>query len=310
MSDFIINSFQTPNAIVDKLMELLTDSELRVLMYTVRHVLGWQNKIAKRKATISISNFVGGFSYTDNKGAMHTYAGCGLKDAAVRDALQSLEKYRVLKSSGPTAQGREWELAFMTDDNVDFEGLVERHYEKNQKGRAKIAHARELNPKLTPSVQQNPSCDTEPTPFCTTEPTPSCDTGDNETHGETQEEKHIAPKVAKPYYDAIASILDIHGGQNADIQKMLEGKATKKPYAENNLSPAMSLEEFTAWGAWAKRQLGQYIPKSPAKLNGCIIGYRAKQSRPSASLQAAADTIFSANTLATDGVVTFEKRAK
>lgn len=95
-----------------------------------------------------------------------------------------------------------------------------------------------------------------------------------ETTTETTTEKEIAPKVAKPYYDMIASSLDIHGGQNVDMQKMLEGVSKKKGYAEYNLSPAMSLEEFQRWVQWAKQTLGDYMVKSPAKVNGSITKYR------------------------------------
>lgn len=117
-------------------------------------------------------------------------------------------------------------------------------------------------------------------------------------------------KAPKPYYDMIASILDVHGGRNADIQKMLEGKATKKQYAECNLAPAMDLAEFTAWGKWAKQELGRYIPKSPANLQSSIMSWRQKQNKQSPTLQAVASVIYTENNLATDGVVTFEKKAK
>lgn len=292
MSDFIPNTFQTPNAIVDRLMELLTDSELRVLMYTIRHVLGWQKKIKARKATISISNYVHGFSYTDDKGITHTYAGCGLKEAAVRDALQSLETFRVLKSFDATVHGREWELAFMTDDNVDFGKLIERLYEKNAKGKAKMDNARKANPRLTPSVQQNPSCDTEDTPFCATEPLPSCDTEDNETHVEThvetQKESALGADTskAKPYYDAIAEQLDIHGGRNVNIEKMLQGVATERAYKPYNLNPVVGVEEFKLWAKWHKvKHTGASMVQSPEKIQSSIMAFRVEQSKPKQSIQ-------------------------
>lgn len=87
----------------------------------------------------------------------------------------------------------------------------------------------------------------------------------------------LKEKEAKPYYDAIVVAWDIHKGQNADMQKMLEGKATKGVYAENNMNPPVSLEEFCAWSLWAKRTMGDYMVKSPAKVASSITSWRLKK---------------------------------
>ncbi len=145
---FIPNSFQTPNAIIDTLMPLLTDSEFRVLMYMVRHVLGWKKRALQRRANISLSNFENGFSYTDSDDTLHQYAGVGLAKSTIRNALKALKKFRIVKPIGDASnKGQEWELAFMTDDNVDIEALEKRHDEKFQKAKKRTENARAKSPK-------------------------------------------------------------------------------------------------------------------------------------------------------------------
>ena len=41
-SDFIPNSYQTPNAYIDKYLHLLTGEEWKVLSYAIRRILGFQ----------------------------------------------------------------------------------------------------------------------------------------------------------------------------------------------------------------------------------------------------------------------------
>lgn len=40
MSDFIPNSFQTPNAVVDHVMQSVSGGELKVIIYILRHTSG------------------------------------------------------------------------------------------------------------------------------------------------------------------------------------------------------------------------------------------------------------------------------
>jgi len=75
---------------------------------------------------------------------------------------------------------------------------------------------------------------------------------------------------------------------------------------------ASAYPEYIAWVRKTAKTEGNWnvTPHSLTSNARPATFLASKQSRPSTSLQAAADTIFSANTLATDGVVTFEKRAK
>lgn len=90
--------------------------------------------------------------------------------------------------------------------------------------------------------------------------------------------KVVKEKKTNPYYDAIKELWDLHGGHNRDMQNMLLGISKKKGYAENNISPAMELEEFVEWVKWAKHTLGQYMVKAPAKVNGSITKWREMDS--------------------------------
>jgi len=83
----------------------------------------------------------------------------------------------------------------------------------------------------------------------------------------------------KPFYDAIKALFNIDGGRNANMQKMLEGIAKDAQHKPYNLSPAMGLDEFLQWSKYAE-SLGQYMPKSPEKVQSSIMTWREKKSKP------------------------------
>jgi hypothetical protein len=117
---FIPNSFQTPNVLVDEVMPLLTPQEWVVLSFATRHILGWHDRIHKRRAPISLSRF----------------EQCGLNRQAILPVLASLEQFRLLRKIGsPNRKGQVWELSF--DSGIDLEGLRTRKHH-----RAAIAHQR------------------------------------------------------------------------------------------------------------------------------------------------------------------------
>jgi hypothetical protein len=101
----IPNSFQTPNVVVDRLMGLLTPSETIVLIFTVRHVLGWRDKIEDQSGYISLTMYEQGF--TSSNGQM--FGGCGLSRTAVVAALRILVQYGVLRKIGEAKnKGQHW----------------------------------------------------------------------------------------------------------------------------------------------------------------------------------------------------------
>ncbi len=75
-NEFIPNSFQTPNVLVDRVMPLLKPEEYMALSFAVRHILGWEDKIARRRARISLSMF----------------QQCGLPRSTLRKVLDDLKR--------------------------------------------------------------------------------------------------------------------------------------------------------------------------------------------------------------------------
>lgn len=161
MSDYIPNTFPTPNNIVDRIMWLLTDPELRVLIYMTRHILGWTSSMKSHQARISLSRFVDG--YTTESG-VH-FPGCGLSKNAVRDALKSLEQFKIVAEAGKrNNDGTLWKLAFMETNKVDEDGLKKRAEEKAVKNQKRIVKATEAalekRQETDPETEGVPSDDT------------------------------------------------------------------------------------------------------------------------------------------------------
>lgn len=122
MSKYIPNSHQTPNVLVDEIMHLLTESELKCYLFAIRHVYGWQDKIERGYAHISLSMFQNGFS---------TFSGTGLARSTVSSAIDSLVEYRLLlKMDKSTRNGQ----AYAIGENPDIDGLNLRKSGKKSTG--------------------------------------------------------------------------------------------------------------------------------------------------------------------------------
>ncbi len=120
MSTLLPNTFQCFNLYIDRAMEHLTDSEVRVLWYATRHILGWQDKIKKQHGHISITMFEQGYSTESGK----HYGGCGLGRGAIITACKGLVEFHFLNRIGETNEyGQEWEL---TTDNIQWDKLETR----------------------------------------------------------------------------------------------------------------------------------------------------------------------------------------
>lgn len=143
-NEFIPNSFQVPNILVDRVMPLLKPEEYVALSFAVRHILGWEDKIARRRARISLSMF----------------QQCGLPVNTLRTALDELDRFRILRRIGPPTQdGQLWELAF-DDPDIDWEGLEQRKQrksdvEKKRTQAARQARAAKRQANARSSVGQN-----------------------------------------------------------------------------------------------------------------------------------------------------------
>src|SRR5262245_9191416 len=99
MSKVIPNSFQTPNLYIDRLMPLLTDPELRILIYMTRRIIGFH----KREDAISLSQFTDGIVL--RTGERLDY-GAGVSKDAARSALASLTKFNVIVMAKPYDQAK------------------------------------------------------------------------------------------------------------------------------------------------------------------------------------------------------------
>lgn len=130
---FLPNSFQTPNAIVDKYGPYLTSDEIRVWLYACRHILGWGDKISSRRRRISLSMFINGYGL---------FPGCGLNRGAIIQALNGLFKYGLLLKIGAATQdGQMWEIP-SKETKIDFQGLLERRNLEIEKHVRKTIKAR------------------------------------------------------------------------------------------------------------------------------------------------------------------------
>jgi len=129
-STFVPNSVSTPNDYFDVVMPLLTPEEWVVLSYTIRHILGFHDRIATRTRNISLSMFERGYG---------AYNGCGLGKNAIIKALEILVLYELLVRIGEaTAKGQEWFL----NENPNIEGLKDRFLARKKADEKRTKKAR------------------------------------------------------------------------------------------------------------------------------------------------------------------------
>lgn len=132
----IPQSYQTPNAYVDLFLPYLTSDEWRVLTYAIRHIFGWEDKVAIRRRYMSISTFENG---------VPGFEGCGLSRPTIVNVLRALTRYGLLKKIGePTRNGQLYELPADSDE-VDLEGLKERAATKKRGDVKRTKNARAVN---------------------------------------------------------------------------------------------------------------------------------------------------------------------
>lgn len=142
MSDntYLPNTFQTPNDYIDLIMEFLTGEEFKCLMFAVRHIYGWQDKIGSRRNRISFSMFEHGFETDEGK----HFGGTGLARVAIQKAVDALDQYKILPKIGaPTAKGQEYEIGL----KPDIDGLRLRALERLEQNRKRTSKARKMRPK-------------------------------------------------------------------------------------------------------------------------------------------------------------------
>ena len=133
----IPNSFQTPNIIVDRLMELVDGDEYKVVSFANRHILGWRGSIASRRACISYNMFLHGFEANGKK-----YAGTGLSRSKLNTVLKNMVAYGVMRKIGnATNDGQEWQLPFDEPGAINWEGLQARKAKADEKAKKRTRAA-------------------------------------------------------------------------------------------------------------------------------------------------------------------------
>lgn len=125
MSKVIPNSFQCPNTYVDEIMQYLTGDELKVLLFAIRHIFGWDDVIERKQNRISLTVFESGFVTKKGK----VFAGTGLSRPAITTALRQLTKYRILLANGKANKdGTLWKVS----SEPDVKGLIQRADERSK----------------------------------------------------------------------------------------------------------------------------------------------------------------------------------
>lgn len=151
----IPNTYQSPNEYVDFFMPLLVPvnaNEFVVLIYAVRHILGWKESRETLTATISMSHFMDGVEGND-------YAnGCGLTEAAVRRALGPLTHYGILVKEGdPGPRGQRYRLQ-LDKSKIKIAGLMNRLKEKRDANQRRTKEAMKVRrEKKAPTSDVTPS---------------------------------------------------------------------------------------------------------------------------------------------------------
>jgi hypothetical protein len=112
----IPNSFQTPNLLVDELMPYLEPIEVVVMLFAIRKILGFQEKIERGEANISLSVF----------------EATGLGRGGIRAATEALDKYKILlKIGNPSEAGQLYRIQ-EDAEQIDWEGLRERRQARDK----------------------------------------------------------------------------------------------------------------------------------------------------------------------------------
>lgn len=97
-----------------------------------------------------------------------------------------------------------------------------------------------------------------------------------------QSPRILKEQTAKPYYDAIVVVFNLHGGRNANMEKMLQGVAIDKAHKPYNMPSPVLLDELQLWDVWRKRKYPHIsILQSPEKVQSSILEYRAEIAKQS-----------------------------
>ena len=166
-SKFLPNSTQIPNALLDRLMPLLSGDEFKVLMYLARRTFGFQRR-ADRVSTRQIS-----VGITSRKTGEKLDNGTGLNRGTIMRCLTRLKEHGVVLETSPAIKERniatEWSIN-LDSRTVDWYGLESKVKSKAKGNQKRTAAARvvasekqeECDP-VCPTNQGDPVCGTDRT---------------------------------------------------------------------------------------------------------------------------------------------------
>lgn len=137
MSKIIPNSFQYPNYYSDELMWLLSGDEQKVLLYTVRRILGFH----KEKDNISLSQYTDGLH--TKTGEVLDY-GTGLNRPAVISAIEMLVACGIIVEipESHSQAGKCYALQ-LDSDKINLQPLHDRRDARHQIGQRRTEKARQ-----------------------------------------------------------------------------------------------------------------------------------------------------------------------
>lgn len=253
------NTFQTPNLLVDRLLELLTDNELRIALFTIRHIYGWKDTRPAGTARLSISSFEHGY-----RGSR----GCGLARGTIVETLASLERLGIMHRVGnPTRRGRQWAFAEREKD-VDWAGLELRKEEQNAANRertekARAARRQKREALIGLSDRTEPVCATDQSNGLCDRPSAVCATDRKVVSPTDHIETDLETKIDDDLTDTH------HQDFDARTRELLAARFERVGIAES------------VWSQW--------VHYSPDHLLACILHAQAEGSNPPGLLRTMLD---------------------
>ena len=140
------NTFQHHNAYVDQVSFYLTGNEEKVLNHIIREIIGYDDKSITRKAYIAMSILIEG-KFRKENGERLSW-GCGLKEGAVRNAINKLCEFGLISRVGKATQdGQCYELQ-LEWNKINWQAMQERKAENDAAYRKQLEGAREKNPRV------------------------------------------------------------------------------------------------------------------------------------------------------------------
>lgn len=265
------NTFQVFNVYIDRAMELLTDSEFRVLMYTTRHITGWQDRIDERQGCISISMFEKGFITKDGV----RFAGCGLSRQTIVNSIATLVEFGFIARSGkPTAKGQKYTLETKGIDWLALEQRRQLQFRDNQKRTAKANKFRRSgmsdNTGTLDNTMRGMSDNTMLGTLDNTQTNPSS-------------KPPSKPPALDPIWDAISQVWKTNASAIiGNMKAMMIGKAKTGEWAAANFDPPASAVEIIGFGQWYKRKNPDLtLPNKPEKIQRWFYDFRtANANKP------------------------------